>query len=54
MKTILHYDLIVTGFEEVTPEAVDEAKQNRATRLQKLAHQVEVKRWEQGLTGKKD
>jgi|TARA_B110000908_G_scaffold172289_1_gene238824 hypothetical protein len=49
----LHYDLIVTGFEEVTQEAIDEAKQIRATRLQKQAHQVEVKRWEQGLTGKK-
>jgi hypothetical protein len=48
-----HFDLIVTGFDEVTPEAVAEAKQNRATRLQKLAHQVEVARWEKGLTGKK-
>ena len=48
-----HYDLIVTGFDEITPEAVAEAKQNRATRLQKQAHQVEVERWEQGLTGKK-
>ena len=47
-----HFDLIVTGFDEVTPEAVAEAKQNRATRLQKLAHQVEVARWEKGLTGK--
>ena len=48
-----HFDLIVTGFDEITPEAVAEAKQNRATRLQKLAHQAEVARWEQGLTGKK-
>ena len=48
-----HFDLIVTGFEEITQEAIAEAKQNRATRLQKLAHQAEVKRWEQGLTGKK-
>lgn len=48
-----HYDLIVTGFNEITPEAVAEAKQNRATRLQKIAHQAEVARWEQGLTGKK-
>ena len=48
-----HYDLIVTGFDEITPEAVAEAKQNRATRLQKIAHQAEVARWEQGLTGKK-
>ena len=48
-----HFDLIVTGFDEVTPEAVAEAKQNRATRLQKLAHQAEVARWEKGLTGKK-
>ena len=48
-----HYDLIVTGFDEITPEAVAEAKQNRATRLQKQAHLVEVGRWEQGLTGKK-
>ena len=48
-----HYDLIVTGFDEITPEAVAEAKQNRATRLQKIAHLAEVGRWEQGLTGKK-
>ena len=48
-----HYDLIVTGFDEITPESVAEAKQNRATRLQKIAHQAEVARWEKGLTGKK-
>ena len=48
-----HFDLIVTGFDEITKEAITEAKQNRASRLQKLAHQAEVGRWEQGLTGKK-
>ena len=48
-----HFDLIVTGFDEITKEAITEAKQNRASRLQKLAHQTEVGRWEQGLTGKK-
>jgi hypothetical protein len=48
-----HFDLIVTGFDEITKEAIAEAKQNRASRLQKLAHQAEVGRWEQGLTGKK-
>ena len=34
------------------PEAVSEAKQSRATRLQKNAHIAEVARWEKGLTGK--
>ena len=47
------YDLIVESFEDITPDAVAEAKQNRATRLQKKAHEAEVERWSQGLTGKK-
>ena len=48
-----HFDLIVETFDDITPEAVAEAKQSRATRLQKQAHEVEVKRWEKGLTGRK-
>ena len=47
------YDLIVETFDDITPEAVSEAKQSRATRLQKNAHIAEVARWEKGLTGKK-
>ena len=48
-----HYDIIVEGLDAITKEVTAEAKQNRAKRLQKLAHEAEVKRWEQGLTGKK-
>ena len=48
-----HFDLIVETFDDITPEAVAEAKQSRATRLQKQAHEAEVKRWEKGLTGRK-
>jgi hypothetical protein len=47
------YDLIVESFDDITPEKVAEAKQSRATRLQKNAHIAEVARWEKGLTGKK-
>ena len=48
-----HYDIIVESLDDITTEIKTEAKENRAKRLQKLAHEVEVKRWEQGLTGKK-
>jgi hypothetical protein len=47
------YDLIVESLEDITPELVNEAKQARAARLQKQAHDAEVKLWEKGLTGKK-
>lgn len=47
------YDLIVDSLEDITPEMFAEAKQLRATRLQKQAHEEEVKKWEKGLTGKK-
>lgn len=47
------YDIIVESEDDITDEVVQEAKQNRATRMQKQAHEAEVKRWEQGLTGKK-
>ena len=48
-----HYDLIILSFDEINEDSIFTAKQNRAKRLQKLAHEAEVKRWEQGLTGKK-
>ena len=44
----IHISISSLTFDEITPEAVAEAKQNRATRLQKLAHQAEV------AVGKKD
>lgn len=47
------YDLIVESLGDITPQLVEEAKQSRASRLQKQAHEAEVKRWEKGLTGKK-
>ena len=34
---------------EITNEAIQEAKQNRADRLTKLAHEKAVKEWDAGL-----
>ena len=48
-----HFDIIVSSVDDITDDVLQEAKQNRATRLSKLAHEAEVKRWEQGLTGRK-
>ena len=49
-----HYDIIVEDIKDLKKKAIlAEAKQNRASRLQKQAHEAEVARWEQGLTGKK-
>lgn len=48
-----HYDLIISSFDEINEDTIFTAKQNRAKRLQKLAHEAEVIRWERGLTGKK-
>ena len=48
-----HFDIIVEDIKDLKKRTVlAEAKQNRATRLQKQAHEAEVIRWEQGLTGK--
>ena len=48
-----HYDLIINSFDDINEDSIFTAKQNRAKRLQKIAHEAEVRRWEQGLTGKK-
>ncbi len=48
-----HYDLIISSFDDINEDSIFTAKQNRAKRLQKIAHEAEVRRWEQGLTGKK-
>ena len=49
-----HFDIIVDDIKNLKKRTVlAEAKQNRATRLQKQAHEAEVIRWEQGLTDKK-
>ena len=48
-----HYDYIVNSLEEITPEILQLARENRASRLQKIAYDAEVKAWEKGLTGKK-
>lgn len=47
------FDVIVYSLDEITDDVIAEAKQARASRKQKELHGVEVKRWEQGLTGKK-
>lgn len=47
------YDLIINHVDEITPETILQARENRATRMQKQAHEAEVKRWEQGLLTKK-
>lgn len=48
-----YYDIIVNSIDDLTPETFAEAKKNRAIRLQKQAHEVEVKRWERGELTKK-
>jgi len=47
------FDAIVNDLNEIDEEIIELARQTRATRLQRAAHEAEVKRWEQGLTGKK-
>jgi len=47
------FDAIVESLDDVDDEIIELAKQTRATRAQKQAHEAEVRRWEQGLTGKK-
>ena len=47
------YDLILDDVEEITNDKIEEAKQNRASRLQKLAHEEAVLQWEKGLWDKK-
>lgn len=48
-----HFDFIIDDLSEINRKNIKLAKENRASRLQKLAHEAEVRRWEQGLTGKK-
>lgn len=43
-----YYDLIIEDFADLTAEAIESAKEVRAARLQKLAHEAEVARWEKG------
>ena len=52
-KRYYYFDLIIDDISEINDQTIAEAKQNHATRLQKAAHEVEVNRWERGLTGKK-
>jgi hypothetical protein len=48
-----YFDHIVDSIDEINPEAIQLAKENRAARMQKLAYEAEVREWEKGLTGKK-
>lgn len=48
-----NFDAIVYKLEDITDEVIAEAKKARASRKQKELHEAEIKRWEQGLTGKK-
>lgn len=43
-----HFDLIVDDIKKVNRTLIKEAKQVRANRLQKKAHEAEVIRWENG------
>lgn len=43
-----YFDLILEEDQEITDEHIAEAKQNRASRMQKLAHEEQVKKWERG------
>jgi len=48
-----NYDYIIVSTDEITPELMQLAKENRAARLQKLAYDAGVIAWEKGLSGKK-
>jgi hypothetical protein len=43
-----YYDLIIEDFADLNADAIASAKEVRASRLQKLAHEAEVARWEKG------
>ena len=40
------YDIIVTLGEEITDDVIEEAKQNRATRMEKRMYEEAMKHWE--------
>lgn len=42
------FDVIVESLDSVNDEIIQEAKVNRASRLQKEAHEKQVKKWERG------
>jgi hypothetical protein len=42
------FDHIISSLDEINEEAIAIAKQTRASRMQKAAHEAEVKRWENG------
>lgn len=48
-----YFDLIIEDISEINEENIELAKQSQATRLTKLAHEAEVKRWERGLVKRK-
>lgn len=48
-----HFDIIVEDIKKVTKKLIKEAKQIRANRLQKQAHEAEVRKWENGLLERK-
>ncbi|MDA9302359.1 hypothetical protein N8072_01520 [bacterium] len=48
-----YFDMIIESLDEITPENIEQARQNRATRMQKVAHDAEVTRWENGLVARR-
>lgn len=42
------FDHIITNLDEITSETIQEARETQATRLQKLAHEADVTRWQKG------
>lgn len=48
-----YFDLIIEDGTEITDDHIAEARQNRASRMQKQAHEAEVIRWENGLLDRK-
>ena len=47
------HDIIVDSLDEIDNDKIFEAKESRASRIQKEEHEKAVKLWEQGLTGRK-
>jgi len=47
------YDIIINHLDDINDSTITEAKENKAKRLQRLAHEEQVKRWERGELDKK-
>lgn len=52
-KKYYYFDLILDDISEINETTIQEARENRAARLTKQAHEAEVKKWETGQLQRK-